>query len=267
MKIIGNLALAYIFILLKIALMKADDESSFCNNHNEQITFGKLLYDITSQISFTNIIVIAEEYYGTDESFYLHVLPSEIALDYVDNIYRDLVKNSGKAFYALDAGSMNKENQQNIIEQIRKSDEASPILVYRGYLLLNKSYNLYFVRCGHTSEFELYEICAYCNAGRDKILKFNSWSKEKGFKRKFAFPSSYKGSLYGHTLTLAANEFRNLVHKEGKDAQGKTVWGGKEYKSLELVGDLMNFEIKVKPSRTGSAIINGTATGVLGMVA
>ena len=66
---------------------------------------------------------------------------------------------------------------------------------------------------------------------------------------------------------LAANEIQFLVHKKGKDPDGQTVWGGKEYLSLELVGDLMNFEIKVKPSRTGSAIINGTATGVLGMVA
>ena len=67
-------------------------------------------------------------------------------------------------------------------------------------------------------------------------------------------------------LTLAANEIFLLVHKVN-DHHNNTVWKGREYMALELLAEIMNFEIKVKPSRTVSAIINGTATGVLGMVA
>ena len=119
----------------------------------------------------------------------------------MNQIYRELIKTSGKAFYVLDVNLMDEENQKNILEQIRMVDKTGPILIYRGYFQLHVSYNLYFVGSSYNSGFDLYEICAYCYRGRDVILEYNSWSEENGFLKKFAFPSSYKGSLNGHTLT------------------------------------------------------------------
>ena len=259
-----------IFIFLKVILTAADNGSSFIRenimNPDKPRIFEKLLNDIASQARFTSIILITDEYYNIQEYMPLHVLPSKIDLDYLKNVYKELIKTSGKALYVLDTVSMSREHQKNLIEKIRLYDKTDPILIHGGYFIPNLTYNLYFVREIPDSGFDLYEICAYGKGGKDVISKFNSWSGQKGFQKKFTLSSSYKGSMNGYNLTLAANEILTLVNRK-KDRYNNTIWEGREYWSLKLVGEIMNFEINVKASKTVSAIADGKATGVLGMVA
>ena len=211
----------------------------------------------------TNIILVSQKnYISTHSKTYIQVQPDKADSNFMESTKKEVRATSDKAFFMLDGNSISKIQQRNIILFIRKYHYYDPILLFGDTeFLINIAYNLYFLTKDATSKYyELYEICAYCNKGKDQIKKINFWSTEKGFRKDLNFPSSFKGNMYGYSLKF-------VFLPAGRSQNGQYHPPQREYAILANVGKVMNFGIKVTPTFIPPELINGEAYGLLKMIA
>ena len=104
--------------------------------------------------------------------------------------------------------------------------------------------------------FNLYEICQYCENGRDNLNLINAWDPIKGFKNNFSLPSSFKGTFKGSTLKLGCPENRMWV------------WNLIDKDYIGILQRLLYFQTEIiHPSDgLGGSVVNGTPNGVMAQV-
>ena len=111
--------------------------------------------------------------------------------------------------------------------------------------------------------FSILEICAFCDNGRDLVVTINKWRASSGFRHPLNFPSSFKGSFQGATLSLSTNLFYpNYIFKEGSE------WYGFDYYMVDQCSETLYFSKKwVHPDPPSwGKYYNGSWDGITGDV-
>lgn len=151
----------------------------------------------------------------------------------------------------------------NMMQIIRQVDHAAKISVIyeensdininmflgvwgKGWLPLS-FYNLYILNpmYGEPSGYILYEICQFCNQGKDVIQIIATWKEGTGFNQQLTLEASFKGSFHNTALTMGIEKpyivpstLSKWSHVQMKDCVPK-----RNYLNL---GGMLNLKLKFK---------------------
>ena len=245
--------------------------------HNQSLVRGDgdiefILGDIIKTQDHTTHIVFISKTYFMIENLSVIQLNHHVTFNHIKNINREMIRSNTNAMFLIDSTIMSDENLREIINHIRKFSGADVILIYNRKVPFTITNNIFFLVEEADSSlgitYNLYGICLYCNHGFDSLEKINKWIPQKGFKRSLSLTSNInKVNMHGYTLTFSCIVTPVLIFPIGVDNLGNTLWTGSEYNTLLLLGEIMNFKLKVHPLPSWGKVENGIATGVLGMVA
>ena len=161
------------------------------------------------------------------------------------------------------------EQTQEIVFKIRKYNHFDHIVLYTETIVSGITHNILFLVPNAYDGYDFYETCSFCNQGKKKVQKINSWWQNKGFRNSVALSSDFKGSFNGKTLVFGCSIWPVLIFPISKDGHDGPKWGGFEYEILTILGKIMDFKVQVIIDMKGNrgSVLNDKALGVLGMVA
>ena len=231
------------------------------NLRMEQQKASKQILDdiIIGQDSTTSIILISNKILEI-EKMHLQVSPDMVTTAFMESTYKVFIQANSKPLFIVDAQN---EMIKDLITTIRIYSASDPILIFTEMAPTGIGYNLYFIVVNSNVAFSIYEICAFCNEGRDEIRLINTRSTIKGFEKPLSFPPSYKGNMNGHTLKFSMRILPVVFFSSGRDEEGNRLWGGWESDMINSFAQVMYFSYKILPAFTQSRVIrmilNGTA--------
>ena len=214
----------------------------------------------------STLIIMTSEYYPIAGTPLININSKNPPKDLFTRIQISLTKTNKKAVFIIDDPSLDEKSTKNILDKIRKHNGVDPIFLFTNELYSILPYNTFLILGSSKPQHKIYEVCAFCNKGNDEIQIINKISPN-GWETPLKISSSFKGSLYGHSLTFSCILTPLIIVPAGKDAQGKQKWAGAEYNIINLLAKFMDFKVKVVPQKHWGLIKDGIATGVLGEVA
>ena len=198
-------------------------------------------------------------------------------------LFKSLQQSSiemNKNFLYLIDNPPNAAALKKIIDLIRKVDTNGFIIVRSIHMIPALGANIIIVlqsssenktdkekKFGEEISYSIYETCSYCDKGNDIIVQSNSWSLQRGFENRFLLKSSFKSSLFSRKIKVGIFPIAFGTMIVGRQKNGKPIWGGNVYKLLKLLAYHLNFHMEVVPVKTVGTSVNGTLTGLLGLIA
>ena len=199
-------------------------------------------------------------------SLTVNVNPEDVSKDFV----RASLGNTSKtAIYFIDGANIASDLIKSTQKNIRKYDRDGYIIVSSTLLPDSVTYNSYFIIQSkwRKNVFDIYETCSYCNKGENSFVKINSVSSLTGLQEELILEPSYKGSMFGHELIIAAQYALGSTHilrpndtnrtsemsRPGYDDYGRPNWGGWCFDFLDILAQYMDFKRIVLDVNDGNA--------------
>ena len=164
--------------------------------------------------------------------------PNKFTGSLMQKISKAMLESNAQPLFIIRDSKLNQGLVKSIILTIRKFNKMDPILIH-GQQMPLVSYNLFNFYSVGKGKYDISEVGAYCNNGKNKISKLNSWSVKNGFLKKLELPSSFKGTFNGAGIVYSFVEVPTFTRAIGKDAQGRLLLEGREYEVIKLLSKLM----------------------------
>ena len=166
------------------------------------------------------------------------------------------------------------EKVLKIVKILRKFQKSAAILIVHQtpHVTIQKFktydiYHIFFLVPVHTEEsYLIYEICQFCNKGKNKINIINKWTVPGMFESKLVFPPSFKGEFFGAHLKIACKVgIPPFFFVVGVAKDGKKLYGGYEHTLLEMARQRLNFHYEIVEPEDDEIgdVIDGEPTGLL----
>ena len=98
---------------------------------------------------------------------------------------------------------------------------------------------IFIPQLGNDSYY-LYEMCRFCDNGKDEILQLNEWNKEDKFKYDLNFPFSFKDNFYGAEIKMGIDPYEEEFFVKSLNTSGEVIYDGYIYKYYLMLGTLLN---------------------------
>ena len=253
------------------AFKKKRFESEILPKHKLSIADGRtaLLKDIMISVSDDPTFVIISDIEPLIESV-IHMSVDLVLYDdpALDITYED--KINGNLLYIYVLRDYQKFQPLDLMLRIRQIDPYGKILFimtqeieYKKFLSKKDSYHeVYFAVTLQMETCEIFEICLYCNKGKNSLQVMNEWNRKSGFKTPLKFHKSFKGSFQGGELVVSTHFIFSILEKV------EDGYIGHEYFMLEFGAEKLNYKIRFNnPSKLKwGALVNGKWDGLVGKV-
>lgn len=168
-----------------------------------------------------------------------------------------------------------KDRLWDITSDIRSSvDQHGRIVVIHQKIVMfpKDVYNIYMLfpiinSNNALTKYIMYEVCKYCDMGKDSIVLSNTWQVGSGFLRKLLLTPSFKGSFNSAVLKLGCTVWCPTSCKIGQDTDGKDVWDGKGIRQYNMIANMAKAQMEYMEPEDGNEYSlvsrDGTAVGSL----
>ena len=114
----------------------------------------------------------------------------------------------------------------------------------RNRMLKRPYYFETYILSSQTPGFAVFELCAYCNFGKNMINQINTWSSKRGYHSHFRLQSSFKGSFFGYTLRVGCVPVGGAFNAHPQP-DGTTTYSGREWDMFQVAGQKLNFSVEI----------------------
>ena len=184
--------------------------------------------------------------------------------DYVFNFKRNQNAGSSRNDVIILKFTAFSEIEINALRSVRTYDMKSYIVIIitdatifsdlEHYLLKNFMFNVFILKATRKHDvYIMYEICAYCNDGKNEIRVYNSWKSSRGFVRALKYENSFKGQFFGATVYLGTFPVTPNIFMIGVTKSGEPVYEGMDVRYLKVIAKAMNFKLGIKTPPDGEA--------------
>ena len=107
--------------------------------------------------------------------------------------------------------------------------------------------------------YKMFSICRFCDDGKDRLEKVNTWKLNLGFVQNLQFKLSFTGSFHKNSVKMSI--FETLIpafHIIGVDDNNKKIYDGVFYRWYMVMGDILNVTWEFLPNRYGHPADFGT---------
>ena len=233
-----------------------------------------LITDIVDLVSNFSIVIVTDEagplpdpkndiiedpearaYFLTTRAYLTTFLPQQFSMKPWLHLKAVNIEAKRKSFYIILMEDREMQNElMTLIERIRFYNYDSRIAViytmsidvkehYEGFGI----YNLYIfvVKDKDDELFEVYDVCQFCDKGRDKVENINIWKSQIGFANPMVFRKSFRGNYHGADLTIASLYSIPNLHPIGEDENGGVILDGEVYRGYQMLAKVLNASLKI----------------------
>ena len=93
----------------------------------------------------------------------------------------------------------------------------------------------------------MYDVCRYCENGKDRIDLINVWRHQLGFRNPVTFRPSFNGKFFGNTLKMGTFWLSPNIHIVGKYENGSNIIDGTHYRNYKIIAEKLNFTLNFVP--------------------